>query len=212
MACERRDQGRLNPAVHIDPALIPPSTGHAHTSPCLARSSHRWRMIDVPAMLPLLPPVFDLPEAVSAGLSARVVERAVRHGDVRRLARGVFVAKSRWLQASRRDRHLLLVDAAVRRQPQAVVSHHSAALLHSLPIPWHLPGWVALTTNGSTRTATPRTLLRLEPAGLPQADIDHISGLTVTSVDRTVVDCLRELPLPDAVAICLLYTSDAADE
>lgn len=158
-------------------------------------------MIDVPAVLPLLPPVFDLPEAVSAGLSARVVERAVRHGDVRRLGRGVFVAKSRWLQASRRDRHLLLVDAAVRRQPQAVVSHHSAALLHSLPIPWHLPGWVALTTNGSTRTATPRTLLRLEPAGLPQADIDHISGLSVTSVDRTVVDCLRELPLPDAVAI-----------
>jgi len=44
-------------------------------------------------------------------------------------------------------------------------------------------------------------MLRLEPAGLPQAHVDHRSGLTVTSVDRTVIDCLRELPLPDAVAI-----------
>ncbi|NMM25596.1 MAG: hypothetical protein HHJ11_19345 [Phycicoccus sp.] len=42
-------------------------------------------MIDVPAVLQHLPPVFDLPEAVSVGLSARVVERAARHGDVRRL-------------------------------------------------------------------------------------------------------------------------------
>lgn len=181
--------------------LVPPSTGLADTNPDLASTRHLWRMIDVPAVLRHLPPVFGLREAVSAGLSARVVERAVRHGDVRRLARGVFVAESLWRQASRRDRHLLLVDAALRRQPEAVVSHHSAALLHGLPTPWRLPNWVALTTNGSTRTATPQTMLRLEPAELTQAHVDHRSGLTVTSVDRTVIDCLRELPLPDAVAI-----------
>lgn len=158
-------------------------------------------MIEVAAVIPLLPPVFDLREAMSAGLSARVVQRAVRNGDVRRLTSGVFVAESVWRPASRRGRHLLLVDAAVRGQPRAVVSHHSAALLHGLPTPWHLPDWVALTTDGSVRTATPRTLLRLEPAGLPPDHVDDRAGLTVTSVARTVIDCLRELPLPDAVAI-----------
>ena len=158
-------------------------------------------MIDVRSVLPCLPCVFGLREAMSAGLSARVLERAVRNGDVRRLARGVFVAESVWRQGGRRDRHLLLVDAAVRCQPRAVVSHHSAALLHGLPIPWHLPSWVALTTDGSTRTATPRTMLRLEPATLPPTQVDDRPGLTVTSVERTVIDCLRELPLPDGVAI-----------
>ena len=58
-----------------------------------------------------------------------------------------------------------------------------------------------MTTDGSARTATPRTLLRLEPAGLPRADVDACEGLAVTTVARTVIDCLRELPLPDAVAI-----------
>jgi hypothetical protein len=158
-------------------------------------------MIDVAGALLGLPLVFGSAEAEGAGLSARIVERAVRNGEVRRLARGVFVADSVWRHASRRDRHLLLVDAAVRQQPRAVVSHHSAAILHELPLPWHLPDWVALTTDHSARTATPRTLLRLEPAGLPQAHVDKRADLAVTTVDRTVIDCLRELPLPDAVAI-----------
>ena len=162
---------------------------------------HLWLVIDVTAVFLRLPPVLDVREARSAGLSARVVERAVRNGGVRRLTRGVFVAESVWRQASRRDRHLLLVDAAVRRQPRAVVSHHSAALLHCLPTPWHLPDWVALTTDGSARTATPRTLLRLEPARLPPDQIDDRAGLAVTNVARTVIDCLRELPPADGVAI-----------
>ena len=158
-------------------------------------------MIDVTSALRRLPSVFGPSDAAVAGLSARIVERAVRNGEVRRLTRGVFVADSVWRQASRRGRHLLLVDAAVRLQPRAVVSHHSAALLHGLPTPFRMPEWVALTTDCSTRTATPRTLLRLEPAALPQVHIDNLVGLVVTTVDRTVIDCLRELSLPDAVAI-----------
>ena len=158
-------------------------------------------VIDVGGALRWLPGVFGLSDAEGAGLSARIVERAVRNGEVRRLARGVFVADSVWRRASRRERHLLLVDAAVRLQPRAVVSHHSAALLHGLPTPWRLPDWVALTTDRSKLTATPRTLLRLEPAGLPRAYVDIRADLALTTVDRTVIDCLRALPVGDAVAM-----------
>jgi hypothetical protein len=173
-------------------------------------------MIDVAVAMTYLPAVFGLAEAEAVGLSSRTVERAVRGGVIRRLARGVFVAESLWraedtsgascsppAMSSRRDRHLLLVQACARLQPRAVISHHSAALVHGLPIPWRLPPWVAMTTDRSARTATPRTLLRLEPARLPQADIDVATAapLAVTTVARTVIDCLRELPLPDAVAI-----------
>jgi hypothetical protein len=58
-----------------------------------------------------------------------------------------------------------------------------------------------MTTDRSARTARPTTLLRLEPARLPQSDVGVCSGMAVTTVDRTVIDCLRELPLADGVAI-----------
>lgn len=164
-------------------------------------TGHRWQMIDVNAALCRLPPVFGLAEAEAAGLSARTLERAMRGGAVRRLARGVYVADAVWRRAGRRDRHLLLVVASARLQPRAVISHHSAALVHGLPVPWHLPRWVAMTTDRSERTATPGALLRLEPAALAQADVEVLAGLAVTTVDRTVIDCLRELPLPDGVAV-----------
>lgn len=158
-------------------------------------------MIDVLSGLARLPQVFGLSEAEAVGLSARIIERAVRNGDVWRLTRGVFVADHVWRRATRRDRHLLLVHAAVRIQPGAVVSHHSAAVLHGLPLPWHLPDWVTVTTDRSARTATPRTWLRLEPAALSNSHLDVREGLAVTCVARTVIDCMRELPLADAVAI-----------
>jgi len=44
-------------------------------------------------------------------------------------------------------------------------------------------------------------MARLEPGQLPAHHIQELGGLRVTSPARTVVDCLRELPLPDAVAI-----------
>jgi hypothetical protein len=113
----------------------------------------------------------------------------------------VFVAQPVWREAGRGERHLLLVEACAILQPQGVFSHHSAAVVHGFPIPFHLPSWVAMTSNRSARTATPRTLLRLEPAELLTADIQVWSGLAVTTAARTVIDCLRELPLPDAVAI-----------
>ena len=107
----------------------------------------------------------------------------------------------RLARSSRRDHHLLRVEAVRRSQPGVVVSHHSAALVHGLPSPGHLPEWVAMTTDGSSRTATPRTLLRLEPAALPATDIELLAGVRVTTIARTVIDCLRELRIPDAVAI-----------
>ena len=169
--------------------------------PDLPLARQRWLMIDVSALLLRLPRVFGLREADQAGLSARTLERAVRGGLVHRLARGVFVADAVWRPGSPRDRHLLLVGASLRLQPRAVVSHHSAALVHGLPIPWRLPPWVAMTTSGSVRTATPHTLLRLEPGGLPREAVAVCADMAVTSVDRTVIDCLRELPLADGVAI-----------
>ena len=158
-------------------------------------------MLDVSNALDGLPPVFDLREASALGLSARVVGRAVRGGLVRRLGPGLFVAETVWRESSPRDRHLLITAAAARLRPWAVVSHHSAACRFGLPLPLTMPPWVALTTDRSAATGLPGGLARLEPGQLPAHHVEECSDLRVTSPARTVIDCLRELPLPDAVAI-----------
>jgi hypothetical protein len=57
---------------------------------------------------------------------------------------------------------------------------------------------VLLATSGSTRTAP----LRIRVAALREGEVVRLrSGLLVTSPRRTVVDCLRTLPAPDALAI-----------
>ena len=158
-------------------------------------------MRDVGAALGALPAVFDLGDASSAGVTARVLERAVRRGLVHRLSRGLFTPTAVWRAADARQRHLLLAAAAARRFPTLTFSHHTAALVHGLPSPLRLPDWVALTSDRSDNTCASGRLARLEPAMLPAAHVQPWRGMRVTVPDRTVVDCLRRLPLPDAVAI-----------
>jgi hypothetical protein len=158
-------------------------------------------MRDVGAVLGTLPAVFDLGDASSAGVTARVLERAVRGGLVHRLSRGLFTPTAVWRAADATQRHLLLATAAARRFPALTLSHHTAALVHGLPSPLQLPGWVALTSDRSDNTCPTGRLARLEPALLPAAHVQPWRGMRVTIPDRTVVDCLRRLPLPDAVAI-----------
>lgn len=130
-----------------------------------------------------------------------MVQRAVRGQLVRRLTRGVFVAEAVWRESNARDRHLLITAAAARLRPWAVVSHHSAACQYDLPLSLKMPQWVALSTDRSAATGLPQGVTRLEPGQLPAHHLEQVNGLRVTSPARTVVDCLRELPLPDAVAM-----------
>ena len=109
-------------------------------------------MRDVGAALGVLPAVFDLGDASSAGVTARVLERAVRGGLVHRLSRGLFTPTAVWRAAEARQRHLLLATAAARRFPTLTLSHHTAALVHGLPSPLRLPDWVALTSDRSDNT------------------------------------------------------------
>lgn len=158
-------------------------------------------MLDVSAALNGLPPVFDLRQAAAVGLSARVIERAKRGRLVRKLGRDMFVAEAVWSASSPGDRHLLITASAARLRPWAVVSHHSATCRFGLPLPLNMPQWVALSTDRSAVTGLPQGVARLEPGQLPAHHIKEVRGLRVTSPARTVIDCLRELPLPDAVAI-----------
>ncbi len=180
---------------------VTPSTGLVtglSTRP--GRADHR-RMVTVLPLLAALPPVFDLTQAAAVGLSRHVLPRAIRDGVVVRIAGGLFAAAERWSAADRRERHLLQCAAAARQRPWATISHHSAACRHGLPLPRHLPPWVAMSTGRALTTANPGGLVRLEPGALPAGHVSQLHGIRLTTPARTVIDCLRCLGLADGVAM-----------
>lgn len=101
------------------------------------------------------------------------------------------------------DRHLRTIAAVhSRRQASAApFSHASAAVLWGLPLFRHVPEAVHVSDarhNGVVRHA--RGVARHE-VSVPDDDIVVIGGIPCTSLERTVFDVARTLPLASAVAV-----------
>lgn len=86
-----------------------------------------------------------------------------------------------------------LVEAVRLR---GVASHASAARLHGLDL-WRPVDGIDVTVRPGSRPA--ETKARVHRADLGPDDLDF--RLPITSVFRTVLDCGRTLPLPDAVIV-----------
>jgi hypothetical protein len=77
--------------------------------------------------------------------------------------------------------------------PGTVVSHHSAALLHGLDLLSRGASRIVALTRppDSTSSRTGRAGVRLHAAALPAGHVVTCHGVSVTSVDRTVIDLAR---------------------
>ena len=119
------------------------------------------------------------------GVSQRRLTAAVREGLLLRPRRGVYTLPG--------------LDAAVEGAQRAsgVVSHRSAALLHGWGV-LHEPSRPEITVPRHLRLdRSRRTGLHLRWRVLDEEDA--VNG--VTSPLRTVVDCARDLELPEALAV-----------
>ncbi|KRE54717.1 hypothetical protein [Phycicoccus sp. Soil748] len=148
-----------------------------------------------------LPQPFLSREAHAAGLSSTAIAGGVRRGELVVLSRHLYAARSCWSRLSATEAHTALARAAQLSVAGSVVSHTSAALLHGLPRPWGPTGAVCLTARDSTRTAAHDDWRRVLDGALPGDHVTVVEGVPVTTVDRTVVDCLRTLRLRDGLAI-----------
>jgi len=151
---------------------------------------------------PPLPDVFTTGTAARAGLAHHAIAHRIRTGRWRRLRRGVFCHADRWSSLDARGRHLLLAWAELLTVDRhRVVSHESAAAAWGLPLPSAGLGPV-WTTDGDLGRSARRSRDRVvEVASLRPQDVVRLDGLAVTAETRTVADCLRHLPLLDAVAV-----------
>lgn len=140
------------------------------------------------------------------------IVRMLERGEVRRLLPGVYTRElapslSGW------DRlvweHRLQISASAwKLVPDEAFSHMSAAVL------WGLRGFAPPTL---ARTIAPQRFAR-QPVGrhrkcaeLPEADASIRSGVPVTSLERTVVDYMRELPMHQALAVADMGIRRGAD-
>jgi hypothetical protein len=134
-------------------------------------------------------------ELLAAGLSDRRIRTLVRCGDLYQVGHGVYAdgAKARDMLKLRDGRQLLdLAGAVAAVWPQAIVSHQSAAYLHSIDL-LARPDHAASLTYPPRRGGTVRAGVRLHAATVPATQITSVVGLSVTTPARTVVDLARTL-------------------
>lgn len=129
--------------------------------------------------------------------SVGVKERDLRHHRYVAVLRGVRVSAETEVDTWLRARAALLVAG-----PNAVVSHHTAAVLWGAAVP------STPTTHVMVATANERH--RLEGTTFhvctTLARGHHVRGVPVTSPEQTFIDLARVLPLVDAVVVgdCLV--------
>jgi Transcriptional regulator, AbiEi antitoxin len=136
--------------------------------------------------------VFTWGEALAAGYSVGEVRARLASGRWRRIRRGMYAAGG--ADAARR-----LAAAVVASLPGAVLSHRSAAVLHSLPVWGRDDGLVHVVLPGGRSRRRHGVHVHATPCGT--RDIVEVGQLPVTSRARTAVDLAATLELPHAVAV-----------
>lgn len=135
--------------------------------------------------------------AVSPAESA-LLRRRVSNGELVSPRRGMFARASTWESLNPGERALRVARALAVSHPTWVLSHTSAALVHGMNVPWRVAMPVHyLTSKRGGGTSGPG--LVHHRSNKFEWSIEH--GVRVTSPVKTVVDCARILPLPDALPI-----------
>ncbi len=139
-------------------------------------------------------------ELLGNGVTTRGIGVAVRRGILTRIYRGAYVNAAAWNTLSPELKYGLLVRAVSEASKRPLVlSHHSAAVLHGLPLVSRWPAVVhALTPDA--RGGSSRAFVRTHSAP-PDPSTIAIDGMLVTSLRRTVVDLAASCDFVDGVSV-----------
>ena len=110
--------------------------------------------------------------------------------------RGMFARRATWHCLTPPQRTLYLMRGIARRHPTWNFCGTSAAVGYGLPVTWRLLTNVEVATRTSGKSVPGIRMRRLSE----DRAIVH-DGLRLTTLLRTVFDCLVELDLPDALAV-----------
>jgi uncharacterized protein DUF559/transcriptional regulator with AbiEi antitoxin domain of type IV toxin-antitoxin system len=142
-------------------------------------------------------------ELLAAGLSWADVRGLKRRGVLVPAGWGVYARAGAKAARGPAGEYALRAAAAVAAVgPSAVVSHHSAALIHGLELFGRQAAAVAVTRPpGASGSRTARPGIRLHMAALPAGHVTIRRGVPVTSVARTAIDLARACSFRAGVAV-----------
>ena len=151
-------------------------------------------------------PVASTWQLLEAGIDDRLLTAAVRNGILLRLRRGAYVRSSYWSQIKPWERDDLRIRAHYEATGgTARYSHVSAARLHACRV-WNCGPLVHVTTgysNSGTSTGpdVKTHLFALDDSEVVTLQVADRREIYATSLERTVLDCARLLPLNEAAVI-----------
>ena len=144
--------------------------------------------------------VFTSTQARTHGLTRHAVQWLLEKRALVALRRGVFVDGQLYVAMSPIERSKARAVAACLLRPGSAISHHSAALMHELPMLGARPVELALTVPATSNQRGERSRdLRIYAAELPTWHVSSRGAWAVTSVARTVCDLARHHPAVDAL-------------
>jgi hypothetical protein len=135
---------------------------------------------------------------------------AARRGDLFKVRPGVYLPQDGWHALTPEVRYLVRIHAVALTFRHPVFARQSAAALHGLPLlrgRMHRIHTYATTPSGSGRRGDVTV-----HAGVGDPDMVERHGLRVTSAERTVLDLVRTLPHPEALAIADAAVRSPASE
>ncbi|WP_104196964.1 hypothetical protein [Cryobacterium sp. M15] len=122
-----------------------------------------------------------------AGMNAHAVGLLVRRGELRRLRRGWYALGTKWQACGLDGQYRLFTraTAGAAKRP-LVLSHHSAAAMHGLPLIGAWPVTVHALVPDAHGGSSHRLVTTHRAVADPNATL--IAGVAVTSLARTLVD------------------------
>lgn len=151
-------------------------------------------------------PVASTQQLGAAGLDERILTAAVRSGDLLRLRRGAYVRSAYWKGIEPWVRDGLQIQAHFHSTGgRSRYSHMSAARLHGCHV-WDVGPQVHVATHYANSPRSSGKDVRthrlvLEPAELTTLWSTDGREILTTTLERTVLDCARILPLEQAAVI-----------
>ncbi|TDW28988.1 hypothetical protein [Cryobacterium psychrophilum] len=122
-----------------------------------------------------------------SGLSSHAVDALRQRAELVRVRRGWYALGASWEAMGADKRYRLVVRATAHQAgPQLVLSHHSAAVLHNLPLIGSWPSAVHALRPDSAGGSSQRLLTAHR--GMPDPHQILIGGVNVTSLPRTLID------------------------
>ena len=127
-----------------------------------------------------------------------LLRRRHKKGDLVSPFRGMYARKASFEAASVRERHLRTIRTLATLHPSWVFCSYSAAALHGLQVPNCALDSVHCCANGRSTAGSSLVRHRLK---LKRHDTMSKSGIQVTSLRKTIVDCLCAADFQTGLAI-----------